>query len=268
MSDFTVRRGAVADVPALKLLWHNVFGDSDADIDLFFDTFFDVSVCVVAEADGTLSAMGFLLPVGALRIPGEADIPCGMIYAVATEPSHRRLGCGAAVTRGLLDAAKTCGIDCVVLHPAEESLFEYYSKKVELETSFFCTEERISVVPRRDLPLRSLTAAEYMQIREEILKNTPFITFDERCFEYQRRLCGGGGLYTLDGAKCCAAVEVSDVGVRVAELLGDEDLLLGAIAHEFSTAEYVVRRQGNNTPFGMINDGFAPQTGWFGLAFD
>ena len=268
MSDFIIRHGEAADIPDLKALWSRVFGDSDAEIDDFFNTFFDSSICLAAESDSALAAMGFLLPVGYLRVPGNIDTPCGMIYAIATEPAKRKLGCGSAVTRELIDAAKASGIDAVVLHPAEESLFSYYKNRTELKTAFFCSEERISVEPRNGSTLIELSAAEYMDVRAEILKGMPFITFDERCFEYQKRLCGSGGLFMLDGASCCAAVEVTDNNVRIIELLGDGEPLLGAIAGAYPAGEYHVRRQGTGTRFGMIKKGFSMQNGWFGLAFD
>ena len=277
MGDIVVRRGVSSDVPSLKALWSSVFGDSDADIDAFFETFFDVSVCVIAEAGETLAAMGFLLPVGFLRVPGKGDVPCGMIYAVATEPAMRGRGCGEAVTRGLLDAAAERGIPAVALCPAEDSLFGFYEQRTELETAFYCKEERISISPRDGAALCRVTAAEYIAIREEILKDTPHITFDERCFSYQERLCAGGGLFTSncdDDKRCCAAIEAvysTDTDafyVRIIELLGVGERLLQGVAREFHTEECLVRRPGNDLRFGMLNAGFSIQSAWFGLAFD
>ena len=271
MSEISVRRGVSADVPVLKALWSCVFGDPDADIDAFFETFFDDGICVVAESGKMPAAMGFLLPVGFLRVPDEDDVPCGMIYAVATEPSMRKLGCGAAVTRRLLDAASTQGMGAVVLHPAEDSLFEYYNAKVGMETTFFCTEERIQITPRDSVAIRRVSAAEYVAIRKELLRETPHITFNERCFNYQERLCGEGGLFATeceDGGKCCAAVEVSGGDVRIIELLGDGEKLLQAVAKEFPAEEYLVRRPGENVRFGMINRGKSIESVWFGPAFD
>ena len=271
MSDISVRRGISSDAPALKALWCSVFGDSDAFVDTFMETFFDSSVCVLVEVGESLAAMGFLLPVGFLRSPYRDDIPCGMIYAVATKPSMRGKGYGEAVTRGLLDAASEEGSDAVVLCPAEESLFDYYSQRVGLESVFCCTEERISIAPLSAVPLRRVTAAEYIVIREKILKDTPHITFDERCFEYQERIGDDGGLFTADcgeGETCCAAVEVCNGAVRIVELLGDGEKLLHAIVQKFTAENYFVRRPGQDKRFGMVNAGISVQNAWFGLAFD
>ena len=259
------------DIPALKALWCNVFGDADAFVDAFMEMFFDNSVCVLAEVGESLAAMGFLLPVGFLRTPDRDDISCGMIYAVATEPSMRGKGCGEAVTRGLLDAASEEGTGAVVLCPAEETLFDYYSQRVGLESAFCCTEERISILPGDATRLQRVTVAEYIKVRESILKNTPHITFDERCFEYQGQLGGDGGLFTADcgeGEPCCAAVEVCNGVVRIVELLGDGEKLLHAIAQKFTAENYFVRRPGTDKRFGMINAGIPLQNAWFGLAFD
>ena len=283
MGDIGIRRGGIADAPALKSLWSRVFGDTDADIDEFFETFFDVSVCVVAEVQDTLAAMGFLLPAGIFRSPDKNEVSCGMIYAVATEPSQRGKSCGSAVTRGLMDDASEHGIDAVVLHPAEDSLFEFYSDRVGLETVFYCTQERLDISPRDDILLHRVSAAEYIAVREKILKDTPHITFDERCFAYQQRLCGDGGLFVVefeDGKKCCAVVEAvtsntveaSYDTVRIIELLGDGETLLSttasAIANEFPAKEYLVRRIGSEVRFGMLNAKLSDQNTWFGLAFD
>lgn len=267
--DICIRTSKAADIPALKILWHSVFGDMFPEIDMFFDTFFEEKHCIVAESQSTLAAMGFLLPAGFLHSHGKEDIKCAMIYAVATMPSMRNLGCGVKITQGLLEAANSLGYSAVVLHPAEESLFDFYRIKSGMETAFFCNEEKISLQPCSDSSLRRVSAAEYIEIRESILNNLPHITFNERCFEYQEFLCGDGGLFTTEGDKLsCAIVEVVSGTIRVIELLGAGEKLIQAIATKYPAEEYIVRRLGTNLQFGMINSENTVQNAWFGPAFD
>lgn len=276
MSKHFLRRGVKADIPAQKALWGSVFGDSCAEIDAFFDAFGDVLTSVVAEIDERLAAMGFLLPVGVFRESGKTDIPCAMIYAVATDPSMRRLGLGGEITRALLESSETLGYGETVLHPATPELFEFYSKNSGMTAAYFCSETLCSAGQLRRNSyggdkLRRADAREYLEVREEILEKTPHITFDERSFAYQQSVCGSGGLMICedgDSKHACAIVEAVDGAVRVIELLGRGEPLLSGLTNDLPADEYFVRQAGKSVAFGMSSRKISPKNAWFGPAFE
>jgi ribosomal protein S18 acetylase RimI-like enzyme len=58
-----------------------------------------------------------------LRVLGSPQFPRGVaghINSVAVEPESRRLGCGEAIIRFLVDAAVTNGVERVELHASQE----------------------------------------------------------------------------------------------------------------------------------------------------
>ncbi len=144
-------------------------------------------------------------------------------------------------------------------------MFGFYERKAGMETAFYCDEERISVEPRAGA-LRRVSPAEYIGIREALLKDTPHVAFDERTIAYQERLCGDGGLFAGEG--CCAIAEAHGGNVRVVELLGEGGALLRAIAGELPAREYLVRRPGRGTRFGMLSAAVPLRDAWLGPAFD
>ncbi|MDR0838078.1 MAG: GNAT family N-acetyltransferase [Oscillospiraceae bacterium] len=244
--DISTRAADATDLPALKALWGSVFDDAPEDIDAYFDAYFAPELCAVANIDAELAAMGFLMPVGALRVPGERELPCAMIYAVATRPDFRGRGAGLAVTRALLETAKGQGFDVVALRPATEELFEFY-EKAGLRTSFcgfdFAPERAEAALKAS----RKVTAGEYMARREALLRDIPHVAFDERALSYAETLFGEGGGFFVDGDDCLA-VDASGGG---------------AVFKEYLAADGVMPRGGR---FGMSN---AEMTdGYMGFAFD
>ncbi|MDR0916837.1 MAG: GNAT family N-acetyltransferase, partial [Oscillospiraceae bacterium] len=176
------------DVTALKLLWRSVFHDDDATIDAFFDEWYAPELCA-AVGESELAAMGFLMPIGDLVQPNKPDLPCAMIYAVATALEFRGRGYGSEVTRGLLKLADECGFGAAILHPADGGLFAFY-ERCGLHTSFF----EFDVTLPRDAPLVKVTPSEYRERREVLLADIPHIAFSVRALEYAERSFGAGGL--------------------------------------------------------------------------
>ena len=53
------RKTGPDDIPALKALWKQAFGDTDAEIDSFFKTVYPEATGFCAEEDGAVIAMLF-----------------------------------------------------------------------------------------------------------------------------------------------------------------------------------------------------------------
>ncbi len=102
-------------------LWHECFGDDRGYIEFFLDNCPN-KLCVGIFEKDELASMLFLLN-------GEVDgFSCRYIYAACTAQKHRCEG----LMGGLIELVKRycsdSGVDMLFLVPAEESLYNYYSK--------------------------------------------------------------------------------------------------------------------------------------------
>ena len=227
MNDIATRRARGNEIAHLHKIWDESFDFRDRD--LFFSYWFNPDFCIVAEHENTITAMGYLLPVGNLIINGEPPIPCAMIYAVAAHPEHRNRGFGTAVTAGLIKLARTIGYPAVVLRPSEDSLFTFYCQHTEMREWFFA-DELCLAAPQGCLTQVSLKHAppeEYMHLRESLLTEYPHIQLTAPALQYQRRLCGiyGGNLFRFEtpaGIGCAVIERQSYEIVCVKELLLSE----------------------------------------------
>lgn len=109
-----------ADLPGIRSLWQEAFGDSPEAVSYFFKSFPDC-ISYVAEENGIVTSMVHALPQTL-----SPDIPTAYVYAVATRRSHR----GKGLCRELMLFAEgdlqRRGFACCVLAPAELGLFDYY----------------------------------------------------------------------------------------------------------------------------------------------
>lgn len=284
------------DIPQLKTLWKTVFGDDDADIGHFFDTYFSPDRTVVVDGgfeDGGSRPVSaaYILPVGELVLPG-GRLPAAMLYAIATQQEYRGRGYGEAVTREAFAQAVRLGYPAVVLKPANAGLFEFYEKRTDFR-AFFDVHE--ADYPAEDLPaggrrisLTPVSPAEYRRIRQGLLEGCAYIDFDERALSYQHYLCekAGGGLYALrhGGHAGCAVIEPEGSAVHIRELLlspGSRviDAVSGA-ARLVTADRYLVRTlpisgEKQNRCFAMLataegcpNVSYVYSAKWYGPAFD
>ena len=255
MSSIT-RRATQSDEKALQLMWKTVFGDSDEAIDLFFETYFDPNMTVVADSESGPAAAGYILPVGQLLFGEQslpyANLPCAMIYSVATLPASRGLGHGTAVVNDLIQLGFAEGYKAVVLCPATDSLFEYYSSRTRLRDWFYVCEGRYDPSHASDSPAIELTAIspeKYHSLRNNLLGGIPHIECDLRALSYQKLLCGqyGGGLFRAGsprGEACLAAEKQADGSLWIKELLlsnVSEADAMAAVAASFPDSDIYFR---------------------------
>lgn len=106
-------------------LWHNVFGD-DEDYIKYFLKECKNKMCLGYFVKDTLVSMIFLIDCNYCNYKGK------YVYAVSTEEKYRNKGYAGL----LINEAKKYMNDFLWLIPADESLFDYYSK-FEFETKLF-----------------------------------------------------------------------------------------------------------------------------------
>ena len=174
------RKTGPDDIPALKALWVQAFGDTDAEIDSFFKTVYPEATGFCAEEDGAVIAMLFALPVTLAH--GEETQKAAYLYAVATDEAFR----GRGVCRSLMEfAEKTLRkryVSCLLLVPETEKLAAYY------ETMGYVRQDSCTMQTLRiDAPQGAaavVTPQEYAGLRETLLFDVPHTRYSKAQLDY------------------------------------------------------------------------------------
>ena len=267
----TARSG---DVPRLKALWHQAFGDDMPVIDRFFQGLFRPDSTVVCRDGDDAVAMAHWLPMTVCH--GGRGWPVAYIYAVATEEAHR----GRGYCRDMLDYfAATMpdqGIRGLVLVPGSESLRQLYRRYGFSDYTTVSTET-LEAGPSVG-QWESIEAPEYLMLREELLNDNAYVSCSVPILSFQRDVAAhyGGGLYRLESNGVtgvgCGAVDGDGEGV-VYELLwpGEKQQGMDLMAAALGVSRLLVRTPGAERPFAMVrwlSDAPAAPAPYLGLALD
>lgn len=242
-----------SNIPGLRRLWKQAFGDTDDYLDLFFGTAFSPgrSLCAV-EGDTVAAAMYWLdAEWGGKRI--------AYLYAVATDEAFRGRGLCRRLTEQTHRILKDRGYSGAILVPAEPGLFEMYAK-MGYRTCATVTEWEVLAGEAMDLT--ELTAAEYAARRRAFLPSGAVIQEGETL----DLLAGMGKFYAGDGV-LLTAIRNGD-SLWVPELLGDKAKGPGIVA-ALGAKTGKFRGPGKDIPFAMycpFDDTPAPT--YLGFALD
>lgn len=214
------------DVPAQRELWRLAFGDSDAYIDNFYNTYYRPERVLVLKEDGVLRSMTAWFDT-TFVLPGQGEYRAAYLYAVATHPDCRGRGLAARLLAGADDYFRSLGIPAVTTVPAEPSLHNFFGSNGFRE----CFRVWSGTLRREEIPLppsdflRPAPPEEYGRVREYLLADIPHIAYPAGALAYQAGCCalGGGGLFVGDPSGdpvCLCAERVNAELVIVKELLG------------------------------------------------
>lgn len=224
-----LRKAKASDLDALYSIWSVSFDSLGAAI--FFDSFFNYELSHVVECENEVVAMGYLLPVGELIISSGSSIPCAMIYAVATLSEYRSHGFGSAISKELINTARKSGYPAVVLCPANDKLFDFYSNNTEMKEWFYATEYTFKApsTGHKHSQFKKISATDYMILRERFLTSIAHIKLNLRAIEYQSKLCSilGGGIYQVEtslGMACAVVERQSDDLIHIKELIFSDNM--------------------------------------------
>ncbi len=240
-----------SQLPCLKALWQEAFGDTDALIDLFFSTAFSPDRCLCVTEQGDVAAAAYYLDCS---VEGR---PYAYLYAVATGKAYRSRGYCRQLLAAMHSRLRERGYCGAILVPGEPGLFEMYGKMGYRTLS--CAET-VTCEACAAAAVRKATAEEYLRERSALLPAGG--VEQEMGLTY---LAGYAGLYTGDGfALAGMAVDGAFFGM---ELLGDISVapgILGALGYSRGTF-----RIPGSQPFAMYHSlSDAPVPKYFGLAFD
>lgn len=249
--DFPTRE----QIPQLRGLWKEAFGDTDAFLDAFFEHGFSHTRCRCISEKGRVVSVLYWFEV---MYHGQRF---AYLYAVATAISHRGKGMFAALLADAKNVLVSQGFDGILLVPENESLCRMYEKFGFTP----CTTVESCEVPAGDVP------AAVTGIGAE--------TFAER---RRRMLPEGGVLQEGDtlrflasqyhfwaGADWLAVGQVYDGKLVCQEFLGDRNAISGLV-RALGASVGKVRMPGNTGHFAWFLPlrGGCDRPAYFALALD
>lgn len=151
----------LSDVPALRRLWQQAFGDTDSYLDLFFSQCFcpEHSLCI--RAGGTPVCMLYYFPC---TWNGQ---PLAYLYALATDRAYRNRGLSRRLTEQFNSTVQAKGYAGSVVAPADETLIPFYAKMGYRPLGGMDTCQVVAA--GEPAVLQQLSLAEYLQLRPRFL---------------------------------------------------------------------------------------------------
>ncbi len=206
----TINAPTPQQIPRLKALWHQAFGDDDAFIDGFFANAFSFERCRCVTLDGQVAAALYWFPCGKFAY----------IYAVATLERHRGQGLCPALMQDTHRHLAENGYDGAVLVPAEPGLWGYYGKMGYVP---FGKSRSFEATAGDPIPLKELTEAEYAALRERYLPAGALT--ETACLAYY----GTWGKF-YRGENCLFAAAIHNDTLYIQEFFGDPAAAPGIVA--------------------------------------
>lgn len=199
----------VEHLPALRQLWQEAFGDTDAFLDAFFGAAYSPERCLcIVEGERALSAAYWL---DAQMVSGKA----AYIYALATAKDQRGKGLAHAVMEAVQEELKAQGYAAAILVPGEPGLSRLYGS---MGYRFFGGIRSVSAIAQSPgVTLRKISGDEYAALRRSYLPYGAVIQDKEN----MRFLESYAQLYA--GEDFLLAAYVEDDTVSGLELLGNTE---------------------------------------------
>ena len=112
------------DIPSLRKLWKDIFGDDDSYLDLFFRVKYNPELTFIIKENEEIVAMLYA-EINTL-VKNDKKLKGAYLCGIATKESARGKGYASKLIDYTLKSHKA--IDVFYLIPAEESLFDYYKR--------------------------------------------------------------------------------------------------------------------------------------------
>ena len=252
----TIKQPELQQIPEMRMLWKEAFGDSDAFLDTFWRTAFSADRCRCVMVDDRLAAALYWFDC---EYMGNR---LAYIYAVATGREYRGRGICHALMEDTHDHLAALGYRGTVLVPGSKALFDMYAGMgyggmMQLrEISCAAAEKAVALQP--------VDAKTYGRLRRAMLPGNAVIQEKENLdfLQTQAELYAGQDFLL-------AARREGDALLGI-ELLGNK----GAAPEILRTLGYghgVFRMPGEGKPFAMYRElgaGDTPAPAYFGIAFD
>lgn len=225
-----IRQGEQADLPQIKELFKRCFGDSDVFVDHLYQKYCTPEQVQVVEEEGELNSMLTVIDA-TIHLPDSREISAGYIYGLATNPYIQGKGLARQLMEHTDKVLQQQGKQCLILVPASPSLHRYF-ETMGLVECFTTRKVEIMSAAMEGLPslgddckISQILPAEYNTLRDNFLKETPYVSYDDKLIQLQQ-FCShlsSGDLYKLEieGEVGCVAIEY----VQKSRLLAKELLI-------------------------------------------
>ena len=144
------------DIPKLRQLWKDCFGDSDSFLDLFFSLAYAPERSLILKEGNTLIGAAYWFDCSM------ADKKMAYEYAIAISPSHQNRGLGTALVEALHAVLLKKGYDAALLVPGAENLRRFYGRLGYRTCSYRQTEVALP-------SLSPISPAQYARLRRQLL---------------------------------------------------------------------------------------------------
>lgn len=256
-----LRCSQASDLPRLKAIWQDCFGDPDDYIDRYFASYWQPDRMFILESDGQAQAMCAWFE---LALCGE---PAAYFYAVATDPAYQGRGFCRKLMAYAEEVLTQQGISQFLLVPGEESLFRFYAGMgYETAGAMGAADVKIPIAGA----VHPIDAAQYLRLRQAAAPDNA-VDYTPEQLQYQQLLgeASGGGLFALGDTGCAVVERLSETTLLVKEVLGFDPLLAGGHLLHHCGGEHAIVRFPDDTgvPFCMGKQ-LTVQPCYLGLAFD
>lgn len=244
-----------AQIPALRRLWQQAFGDSEQFLDIFFETAYSPDRCRCVIVDDQLAAALYWFDC---RLDSHRY---AYLYAVATDSAYQNRGLCKALLDNTHRHLFELGYAGTVLVPGEASLFQFY-KQAGYRMFGFVDEFSYSAASS-PVSLRVIDSKTYADLRKDLLPAGGLLQ-DGETLAFLRRF---SQFYAGDGFLLAATLENQTLTVH--EYLGDP-ALAPAIVAALRAESGRFRSPGKGKPFAMFYPlvSNAPVPTYLGLALD
>lgn len=215
-----------ADFPELKELWQTVFGDSDDVLEYFFNHTIDTGNIYAFKKDGKIVSAFYLIDSSVIE--NNVNYSAKYLFAAATLPDYRKQGIMSEMIKITAEILRKRGIDLLLLYPADDKLYEYYTK-LGFITKF---NERYYSIDKKDIEKykgkRYFNSSHSYDAIREYIPSESFAKFDCRY---------------LDFARFCA----KKYGIEIAVTFDDEDrvFIIGNMKDRVVIVDEAVSSNGN-----------------------
>ncbi|MBQ8278344.1 MAG: GNAT family N-acetyltransferase [Roseburia sp.] len=260
----------INQIPALRTLWQEAFGDTDNFLDNFFSTAFNPNRCRNVTMDGNVAAALYWFDCLYM------DRPIAYIYAVSTAKAYRGQGICHELMKNTHEHLRKLGYEGAILLPGSESLFQFYESMGYRVCSYirrFCCNCGTTGVT-----LRRIDKNEYATLRRRFLPEGGVIQEKENLDFLQTQTdfyAGSDFLLTAcsedDKFLGMELLGNADAAPKILYTLGYDEGCFRAPAGSLSNLPNPQCISEEVVPFTMyhpLGDSFLPLPTYFGLAFD
>lgn len=113
------------DVAELKEIWRDIFKDTDAYLDLFFNSKMKPEYTMVARNETEIASVVYMVDAP-LVLQNGSSIPAFYMCGIATRPNYRGQGLAGELINMAFETAKEKGAKACYLIPANLPLFDFY----------------------------------------------------------------------------------------------------------------------------------------------